>query len=75
MTLIWKLPQNSEPIAKDAKIGYKFSKDIFLLESFLKQKNISYNPNELEDSPFGKGIRIKRDNHDPSKEQPSIESI
>lgn len=55
-------PENYQgPIAQDAKIGVKFSNDIFLLESFLKQFNVEYKQEDLVDSPFGRGVRIKRD--------------
>ena len=47
--------------AVDAKMGVRFSNDIFLMRSFLDQRGIEYKEEELDDSPFGKGIRIKRD--------------
>ena len=50
-----------EPKAQDARLAVKFSRDIFLLKSFLDQRKIPYKEEELDDSPFGKGIRIKRD--------------
>jgi hypothetical protein len=55
------LPDKYEPKALDATIGVKFSNDIFLHESLLKQFNIAYNEKDLEDIGFGKGIVIKRE--------------
>lgn len=42
-------------------LGYKFSGDIFLLRSFLDKHGIEYKEEDLEDSPIGRGIRIKRE--------------
>jgi hypothetical protein len=58
---VYRPPQNSEPIAQNATVGVKFSNDIFLMKSFLDQQKIEYKEEELEDSPMGKGFRIKRD--------------
>jgi hypothetical protein len=48
------------PIARNATPGAKFSDDIMLLESFLKQFDVEYDESELEQTPYGKGLRIKR---------------
>ncbi len=57
---VYRPPHSNPPVAQNATIGVKFSNDIFLCESFLKQKNIFYEESDLEDSPFGKGIRVRR---------------
>ena len=58
--LIYK-PENSPgPSAQNATIGVKFSNDIFISESKLKDWNIEYKQEDLEDGPFGKMLRIKR---------------
>jgi hypothetical protein len=48
------------PIAQNAQIGVRFSDDVFLLKSFLDQRGVKYEKDELEDSAFGKGVRIKK---------------
>lgn len=58
--LIYKPLENWEPKALPATIGVKFSNDIFLMKSFLDQHKIEYKESDLDYSPFGKGIRIKR---------------
>lgn len=58
--MIYK-PDNYKMEAQPATLGVKFSNDIFLLESFLKYRNIKYEESVLEFSPFGKGIRIKKE--------------
>ncbi|HUD01379.1 MAG TPA: hypothetical protein VMR37_03570 [Rhabdochlamydiaceae bacterium] len=60
--LVYRPPNSSEPKVQKATLGVKFSDDIFLLESFLKKRKIPYKQSDLEDSPFGRGIRIKRNN-------------
>lgn len=50
------------PIALEAKAGFKFCQDTILLKSFLDQRNIQYDINELEMTPFGLGLRLKKDN-------------
>ena len=42
-------------------MGVKFSNDIFIEESFLIQFKIDYKLEDLEETPFGYGLRIKRD--------------
>lgn len=52
--------------------GFKFSNDIVLLESFFKQQGWDYNPHELEMTPFGLGLRIKRDKEEMMKQLPEV---
>jgi hypothetical protein len=59
-SLVYRPSNYPGPKAMDATIGVKFSKDIFLMKSFLDQKNFKYKEEDLEDSPMGKGIRIKK---------------
>lgn len=40
---------------------FKFSNNITLLESFLKQNNIAYEEEDLEDTPLGRGYVLRRD--------------
>ena len=58
--LIYKA-QNYEPVAQNATIDVKFSNDILLSQRFLDQKRIQYDPNDLEEGPWGLCLRIKRD--------------
>ena len=58
---IYKPEITADCQAKNATLGVKFSKDIFLMRSFLDQRKIPYKEEDLEDGPMGKGIRIKRD--------------
>ena len=46
---------------EEPKMAYKFSRNIHLLVSFLKQQNIPYNQEDLEDTPFGRALIIRRD--------------
>lgn len=50
--------------ALKATIGVKFSNNIYINESFLKQHNIKYNPEDLEETPMGLCLRIKKDEMD-----------
>lgn len=58
--MIYK-PESFELKPLESSFGVKFSNDIFLMKSFLDQNNIEYNENELDDSPLGRGVRIKRE--------------
>jgi len=44
-----------------ATLGVKFCQDSILLKSFLDSQKISYNECDLEDTIYGKGIRIKKE--------------
>ncbi len=46
---------------KEPTMYVKFSRNITLLESFLKDNNVEYNQEDLEDTPLGKGYVIRRD--------------
>ncbi len=60
--LIYKPPQsNEEPKVFDAKVGYKFARDMVLLESFLIKQGIPYKVEDLEETPYGLGYVIRRD--------------
>lgn len=59
MTIYKPVEQPSEPTK--AIFGVKFSNDIFLMKSFLDQKNIEYKDEDLEMTPLGLAHRIKRD--------------
>lgn len=45
----------------NATLAFKFSNDIFLARSFLIKKNIPFKEEDLEDGPWGRGLRVKRD--------------
>ncbi len=60
--LIYKPEVYEGPTAQNATLGVKFSNDIFLMRSFLDQRNIEYKIEDLEDGPLGLGLRIKREN-------------
>jgi hypothetical protein len=42
-------------------VGVKFSNDIFLMESYLKQRNIAYESSDLEKSSLGLVLRVPKD--------------
>ncbi len=50
-----------DTIAQESKIYVKFSKNITLLENFLKDNHIDYEDHELEETPLGRGYVIRRD--------------
>lgn len=57
---VYRPPEITEPpIVGTIKV--KFSNSTFLTKNFLDQKGIPYEPHELEEGPFGLGIRIKND--------------
>lgn len=58
-------PPTDCPEPLKTTFGVKFSNDAFLMRSYLDQQGIAYKEEELDDSPFGKGIRIKRDKDEP----------
>lgn len=58
---IYKPENYPGPIALNATMNVKFSNDTILLKSFLDQKNIEYKIEELEMTPFGLGLRRKKD--------------
>lgn len=59
---VYSPPENKGKCeAQNVTVGFKFSKDVFLMRSFLDAQKIEYKEEDLEDSPMGKGIRIKRD--------------
>jgi len=58
---VYKPSGEFKPKAIPGKMGVKFSKNVFLLKSFLDKNNISYEAEDLEETPFGPGIIIKRD--------------
>ncbi len=59
---IYKPEVYEGPKDQNATLGVKFSNDIFLMKSFLDQRNIEYKIEDLEDGPMGLGLRIKREN-------------
>jgi hypothetical protein len=65
MSNIYRPPNYDGPGAIEATIGVKFCDDIFLLKSFLDAKGIEYKEEELEDGPYGKGLRIKKEKNTP----------
>lgn len=48
------------PVALNATVGVKFCQDTILLKSFLDQRKIEYTIEDLEETPFGLGLRIKK---------------
>ena len=54
-------PENLEANPPEATIGVKFCRDIFLAEAWLIKNNISYEPEDIEQTPLGPFARIKRD--------------
>lgn len=55
-------PEKNNVKALDAKIGVKFCQDTIILQSFLDQNNIDYCLDDLEKTPLGFGLRIKKEN-------------
>ncbi len=62
--LIYKPPEYSKPEALSATLKVKFGRDVILLKSFLDANKIDYKEKELEDTPSGRGLRIKRRKND-----------
>lgn len=56
---VYKSQETNEP-PKKATVGVKFSQDTFLFESFLVQHKIDYKKEELEKTPLGLALRIKK---------------
>lgn len=46
---------------EQSKMYVKFSNNITFLESYLKQNNIPYEQEDLEDTPLGRGYVVRRD--------------
>lgn len=63
-------PQTEEPVAQKETLGVIFCQDTILLESFLHKFNIEYQPEDLEVTPFGLGLRIKKDREEMLQEYP-----
>lgn len=57
---VYKPPEMAEPPAVET-IEVEFSNWTFLTKNFLDQMGIPYESHELEEGPFGFGIRIKND--------------
>lgn len=56
---MYKPPFPSES-CQNATLSVKFSNDIIVGKSLLDQWKIEYKEEDLEDGPWGKGLRIKR---------------
>lgn len=59
--LIYKPDSYPGPVAIDCKMGVKFCKDIMVAKAICDKWGISYEEAELEDSPVGPALRIKRE--------------
>lgn len=59
---IYKPPSYPGPIELNATIGVKFCRDTFLLKSFLDQQKIYYDEKDLEQTPCGLALRVKKEN-------------
>lgn len=58
---IYRPDTSSEELTPlNSTLGVKFCKDTILLESFLRQHNIEYRPEDLEMTYYGPGLRIKK---------------
>jgi hypothetical protein len=58
--LIYRPPGTYEPSAEKATLAVKFANDIFLTKSFLDKKKIEYKEEDLEDTPLGPCIRLRK---------------
>lgn len=54
-------PEEIQKLPEECKIAVKFSENITFLESFLKQKNISYQQDDLEDTALGRGYVVRKE--------------
>lgn len=56
-------PQDSDnPVEMhSASIGVKFCQDMYLSTFFMDQHKIPYDEKDLEDGPWGRVLRIKKD--------------
>jgi hypothetical protein len=57
---LYKPPQTVK-LHEEPKMYVKFSRNITILESYLKDNNVEYSQENLEDTPLGKGYVIRRD--------------
>ncbi len=55
------IPPKTAPQSLNATIGVKFSNDIFLSVDMLKKWDIPYKEEDLEQTPLGLRLRIKRE--------------
>jgi len=62
--LIYKKPTDEEIECKKATLGVKFSNDVFLSEAWLIKMNVSYELEDIEQTPLGPCARIKRGKDD-----------
>jgi hypothetical protein len=60
--LIYMPPKDIQesPKALNASIGVKFCRDTYIAQYLLDKWNIKYEESELEDGPWGRGLRIKK---------------
>lgn len=58
---VYKPPGEWKPEAIPATLGVKFCQDTMLMKSFLDQHNISYTDGELEMTPLGLALRVKKE--------------
>ncbi len=57
---IYKPPMMDKP-PLDCTFGVRFCQDTFLTKSYLDEKGIDYDINDLEMTPYGLALRIKKD--------------
>jgi hypothetical protein len=58
--MVYRPDSGNECTAQNVTLGVKFSNDVYLHKSFLDQQKIDYKEEELEDTPNGRCLRIKR---------------
>lgn len=59
--LVYKPPQYNGSKPQKATVGVKFCQDTLLMKSFLDQHKIPYEISELEKTPMGLCLRIKKE--------------
>jgi len=59
--MIYRPIDDGVPSAKHATLGVKFCQDTILLKSFLDQQKIKYKIEDLEETYYGLGLRIKKE--------------
>ena len=62
--VVYRPPKYDGPQVLDATVGVKFCQDTYILESFLIKQGIEYKREELEDTPLGKALIIRKKNDD-----------
>ncbi len=68
-TLIYRPSNNDTSEEKKTTVAVRFSNNIYLTESFLKQFNVEYTPDDLEYTPLGPCFIIRPEDKEDKKNE------